>query len=299
MSNPLLVEGILEDVAVSRWILTAIAAAVLVACGSSDEPVALSATISTQPTETPRSAATPTPTDVPLTPSPTATPVPQPDIWASRLAIPSLGIDAVVQESEVVPVTNTGGGGGGSGSRTPLQCTSPPETGSFFQVTATVEAEATPESGGATTFSVPSSGIATPRDAFDHLRNRSWIFGHSRWQGVPGLFFVLPGIEVGDELFLDGVDRLTGEPIENQRFVVTGIYLSDTADGAALVSGEDIGASGAALVILQTSVRERGENRPWILDRDTVLAKAENVVRGDIDDPCKYLLLFVVAELEE
>ena len=133
-------------------------------------------------------------------------------------------------------------------------------------------------------------------DAFDHLQHRSWIFGHSRWQGVPGLFFALQGIERGDPLLVDGIDRLTEEPISGARFVVTGIYLSDTSAGGALVAGDRIGALGTPLVILQTSVRESGANRPWILDREIVLDKAENAVEGDLDDPCKYLLLFVVAE---
>lgn len=149
---------------------------------------------------------------------------------------------------------------------------------------------------GATTLTVPNEGIATPEDAFDYLQHRSWIFGHSSWQGIPGLFFALQRIELGDELIVDGVDRLTGEPIDDARFVVSGIYLTDRDSGGVLVAGDRIGAPGTPLVILQTSVRETGANRPWILDRDTVLDKAENLVDGDVDDPCRYLLLFVVAE---
>ena len=38
-----------------------------------------------------------------------------------------------------------------------------------------------------------------------------------------------------------------------------------------------------------------GGGRPWILDRELLLSKAENIVEGDLDDPCKYLLLFVTA----
>jgi hypothetical protein len=48
-------------------------------------------------------------------------------------------------------------------------------------------------------------------------------------------------------------------------------------------------------VILQTSARESGANKAWILNRQTVMAKARNIVAGDVDDPCKYLLLFVLA----
>ena len=34
---------------------------------------------------------------------------------------------------------------------------------------------------------------------------------------------------------------------------------------------------------------------PWILDREPLLAKAEVLVEGDLDDQCTYLLLFVTA----
>ncbi|MDA0269538.1 MAG: hypothetical protein O2798_05295 [Chloroflexi bacterium] len=44
-------------------------------------------------------------------------------------------------------------------------------------------------------------------------------------------------------------------------------------------------------------MREWGADRPWILDRARVMATATNVVEGDLEDPCKYLLLFVIARL--
>jgi hypothetical protein len=48
-------------------------------------------------------------------------------------------------------------------------------------------------------------------------------------------------------------------------------------------------------VILQTSVRTCGGETPWLLDRETVVAKATNVVEGDLGDPASTLLLFVIA----
>ena len=49
------------------------------------------------------------------------------------------------------------------------------------------------------------------------------------------------------------------------------------------------------VVILQTSVREEGAGKQWLLNQQTVLSRAQNVIEGDINDPCKYLLLFVFA----
>ena len=146
---------------------------------------------------------------------------------------------------------------------------------------------------------MPNQGIATPAEALEGLENKLWIFGHSRWAGVPGLFFALQDLGPGGEVLVDGVDRVTGEVLVAQRYVVTGLYLTDTDSGETFLNAAGASETPAApIVLLQTSVRERGANRPWILDRSTVLAKAENLVQGDLDDPCKYLLLFVTAEAE-
>lgn len=176
-----------------------------------------------------------------------------------------LEIDADVQGSQIVPYTGT----------TPAGCPPPTST---------------------TTLTVPSHGIATPDETWEGVERKSWIYGHSRWLGEPGLFSTLPALSVGDELFVDGFDRVTGEAVANRRFVVEGFYLSDTESGSTLVnaaSPEEIPSR--AQVILQTSVRERGAGKAWILDRETVLSKAETRLDGDLDDPCKYLLFFVVA----
>jgi hypothetical protein len=187
---------------------------------------------------------------------------------ATRLVIPAIGVD-----SELLP-------------------------------TATVPSDYVPEPGcppapdDAETLEVPNQGIATPAESIEELGNKIWIFGHSRWAGVPGLFFGLQDVGPGDEVLVDGVDRVTGEALAGLRYVVNGIYLADTESGGAFLYADDASETPPEpVVVLQTSVRERGD-RPWILDRATVLAKAENLVQGDLDDPCKYLLLFVTAEAE-
>lgn len=225
------------------------------ACGASD-----GAPATATPAVTPVATASASPD-----PTAEATEVaPVPDIRATRLRIPSVGIDAPVGESQVVPND------------------APPPPG------------CEPAPPGQTTLTVPPQGIVTPVDSFEGLEGRAWIFGHSRWQGEPGLLFALPGLQVGDELLVDGVDRQTGETVIEQRYIVEGIYLADRDSGHALVTGE---AAAAPSVILQTSVRESGEGRPWIFDRASLTASASNLVEGDLDDPCKYLLLFVVARL--
>ena len=185
------------------------------------------------------------------------------DIRASRLVIPSLNIDARVQSSRVALDTSTPAPG----------CPARPP--------------------GEETFTVPDQGIATPERAIEGLEYRAWIFGHSRWQNQPGLFFGLQDLNPGDELFVDGLDRRTDEPIVRRRFVVDGLYLTDIDSGGALVAAN---TPTRPVVILQTSVREDGPNRQWLLNAEKVLAKSRNMVEGDMNDPCKYLLLFVFAQ---
>jgi len=209
------------------------------------------------------------------TPSPSATavggatdpePTPAPlDLLASRLAIPALGIDSPVQVSEVVADT------------------SPPTPG------------CPGTGGGGETLTLPEQGIATPRDSMEGLQNKAWIFGHSRWMSQPGLFFALQDVNLGDEVFVDGVDRKTGSPIVNRRFVVDSIYLTDIDSGTRLVEESVADLPSRALVLLQTSAREDGASKQWLLNQQKVEAKSRNLVAGDLNDPCKYLLLFVLA----
>ena len=189
------------------------------------------------------------------------------DIRAARLTIPALNLDAPVGTSDASPDTST----------PPPGCPAPPP--------------------GQETFTVPNHGIVTPAEHFDGLENKAWIFGHSRWQNVPGLFYGLQDLNRGDELFVDGIDRESGAPITRRRFVVDNIYLADIASGGDLVTADTASEIPAApVVILQTSAREDGVGKQWLLDRSKVTAKAVNVVEGDLNDYCKYLLLFVFAK---
>jgi hypothetical protein len=216
----------------------------------------------------PPAASTDTPSDLPATTE--ATPTPEAvrlNIRPTRLTIPSLNIDTEVQVSRMIPVTSQG--------VPPPGCPQPAPSEQ--------------------TLTVPDYGVATPLDSMEGLENRAWIFGHSRWLNQPGLFFGLPNINHGDEVIIDGVDRATGEAIEGKRFVVDAIYLTDTN------SGQDVFFSGVPakpLVMLQTSVREDGAGKQWLFSQERLLAKATNVVKGDLNDPCKYLLLFVIATAE-
>ncbi len=133
-------------------------------------------------------------------------------------------------------------------------------------------------------------------DALEGLENKAWIFGHSRWQNQPGVFGSLENLDIGDELFVDGTDRATGEAISRRRFVIDGIYLTDIDAGGKLVTANSLAEMPAKpIVILQTSVREDGVNKQWILNQQRVMAKSQDLIEGDINDPCKYLLLFVFA----
>ncbi|MEI6136974.1 MAG: hypothetical protein WCQ48_06115 [Chloroflexota bacterium] len=226
------------------------------ACGPRQAP---------SPRESPTATASASPTSTAVA-SPTPRPVPV-DIRVTRLAIPSINIDSPVQGSQVVPSTSVPTPG----------CPARPV--------------------GEETFTVPNYGIVTPEGVVEGLAGKSWIFGHSRWQNQPGILYSLQDISVGDELFVDGVDRGTGQPVAHRRFVVDGIYLTDIDSGGEVVA--KAGASTAApkpVVILETSVREDGANKQWLLNQQKVLTRARNVIDGDVNDPCKYLLLFVVAQ---
>lgn len=195
-----------------------------------------------------------------------ATPV-RLDLRATRLTIPSLGIDVEVQGSRIVPADGTPVPG----------CPPPPP--------------------GGTTFTVPDQGVTTPVDAVEGLENKAWLFGHSRWLGEPGVLFRLQDLNVGDELFVEGIDRATGRPVARQRFTVSALYLADIDSGGTLVTAPSAAeVPPRPVVVLQTSAREDGAGKPWILDQRKVTAKSRNVVDGDLNDPCKYLLLFVFAQ---
>jgi hypothetical protein len=221
----------------------------------------------------PTNTVMPSPTPLP----PTSTPVPSErrDIKPTHLSIPSLSIDESVQPEQIVQ--------GSAGH--PPGC--PP-----------YKHEADFEAGGWTTVAVPQHGVATLDEATETVtENKAWVFGHSRWQGTPNTLFSLQDINIGDEVILDGVDRNTGEQYIGLHFKVTGIYIADVDSGADLLnawSPDQIPMRPE--VIMNTSARENGADKQWILDRNEVTAKATNVLDGDIDDPCKYLELWVIAE---
>jgi len=212
------------------------------------------------------------PTNTPLPPTPTAIPTPTPiptlrkDILASHLSIPAIGIDSAVGLSQTIPYEDH-----------PLP--------------------GCPKDDSTTTLTVPNSGIVTPASNEKGLENKAWIFGHSRYASVPQLFFALQNINVGDEVFVDGTDRATQEKLTHQRFVVSKIYIADSDSGGDLLGADTPDQiPHFPEVILQTSIREDGGGKPWLLDRAKLEAKAQTVVKGDIEDRCKYLLLFVIAD---
>lgn len=233
--------------------LALLAAAGLLVLGCSDESSDPVRTRSPAAAVAPIVAATST-----ASPSPVSTPARS--LLVTHLVIPALGIAADVEASGLVPA-----------GAAPPGCP--------------------PVEPGTETFAVPARGIATPAEPIDGVV--AWIFGHSRWQGDPGLFSSLIDLARGDELLLDGADRDSGDVVNGRKAVVESLYLVDMQSGRQLLA--DLADESPSRVILQTSVREHGPGRPWIFDRDTVLARTTNLVAGDLDDPCRYLLLFVVA----
>jgi hypothetical protein len=213
-------------------------------------------------------SATPTPEPSP-TVVPTATPVPvvRRDIRVTRLVIPALQIDSPVQPSYVVP---------NPPSAAPAGC--PPDPGDE-------------------TLTVPNQGIATPDLPLEGTENKVWIFGHSRYLSARGLLFSLEDISLGDEVRVDGLDRASGAPVDQAPFRVTGIFIADKDSGEELLFADDeTEMPKKPQVVLQTSIREQGAGKQWILSQAKLQAKATNLVQGDLADPCKYLLLYVVAE---
>jgi hypothetical protein len=233
------------------------------ACGSGDGGNGV--TISTTAAPPAATAVPPTATPPPPTPTPV---IVRRDIFADHLVIPSLKIDAPVQPSQTIPYVDT-----------PLPgC--PGDTKSTD------------------TLVVPTSGVATPAKGEEGLENKAWIFGHSRYLGAPQTFFALQNINIGDEVIIDGKDRATNARVTNQRFIINRIYITDTDSGGELLSSDSPEQiPHMPQVILQTSVRESGAGKQWILDRDRLTAKAKVQVDGDINDPCKYLLMFAFGDL--
>lgn len=138
---------------------------------------------------------------------------------------------------------------------------------------------------------VPNHGVVTPGPRILSMENKVWIMGHSSWQGVPQDMFSLQNINIGDEVILDVQDRESREPYNNVRFTIQDLVVTDISGGGKLLNnGEE--APIFPYLMMQTSVRENGEGKKWILDRDLLMSKARIFIEGSIDDPSKYLLLF-------
>lgn len=192
------------DATVAASSPTATAGASATVTGTATEAATASATATaTVPTTVTATATTTAVTTATAAPTvTTATPAPASlGIRATRLQIPSQNLDAEVVLSYTTPDTGAPYPG----------CAAPPPGGQ--------------------TLTVPNFGIATPQQAFAGLEHVAWIFGHSRWQGAPGLLMVLQYLGHGDVLLVDGIDRATGDAVERRRYVVEGIYLADRDSG--------------------------------------------------------------------
>lgn len=149
-----------------------------------------------------------------------------------------------------------------------------------------------------------SKGVFTPKDNLLGLENKSWIFGHSSHQYVPGkhtpdLLYDLADLNIGDEIYIDGVDRENKFDLGRLRYVVSRIVLIDKS-GALHVLGNPNGKiPNVPRLLIQTSVRQDKPGADWLppIPKEVLEKKAEVIVEGDIDDPAKYLLLFVMANL--
>jgi hypothetical protein len=141
---------------------------------------------------------------------------------------------------------------------------------------------------------VPASGIVSPNHLLgDHSVNNVWILGHSRWHKVPQLLYTLANLDAGDVIELGGVDQATGRELQPLTFDAERLVLADTETTAELVYSA---TPTTPRLVIQTSARQTWDP-DWILDRDTVLRKADVDLAGGMDDLSTYLLLLVTATL--
>lgn len=156
------------------------------------------------------------------------------------------------------------------------------------------EAVATKDKDGRYDVSVPNYGIATPPEGVDNLPNVSWIYGHSFYKGR-GIFASLDKLEPGDQIYLNGKIEDSGEKVNDVRFIVDHLYLADKESGGVLAVNLNNNTDRPVLLI-QTSVRENNSTK-WLFNRNEIMSRTINTVVGDLDDPKKYLLLFVGATI--
>lgn len=144
----------------------------------------------------------------------------------------------------------------------------------------------------------PETGIATPIEFPSYLSNTTYIFGHSRQKGIPQLFNSLSETEIGDVITIDdGVNRLTGGYVENFNYQVAdrGIIVADMEAASKIIFSV---RQRIPRIILQTSLKQSGENATFLMDFNKLQKKALLDTKRDLDDPKSYLLLLVIGELQ-
>jgi hypothetical protein len=143
---------------------------------------------------------------------------------------------------------------------------------------------------------VPESGLVSPNHLLgDQTVNNIWILGHSRWRRVPQLLYTVADLNVGDPITVTGRDLATDSEMAPLTFEVDRLILVDVE-----LAGREIYEAPRKIprLIIQTSVRQLYDPE-WILDRAVLEAKAEVAVTTSVDDLSRYLLLLVVAEVQE
>lgn len=145
---------------------------------------------------------------------------------------------------------------------------------------------------------VPEQGIATPNGSIGKTdTNNIWIYGHSRWMGIPQLLYSLKDINLGDLITIDG-QMIPQQKTSKLNFTVDKILLEDRESAIKEINDEK---PNLPRLIIQTSVRENGTDstgnaKPWIFNRNAIEKKAQSKIEGEINDPSKYLFLFVIAQ---
>lgn len=143
--------------------------------------------------------------------------------------------------------------------------------------------------------SVPDFGIATPPEGIDNLPNVTWIYGHSSYKGEKGIFASLDRLEIGDPVYLDGRIEGSSQKFKGIRFLVDNFYLADKESGRKLTAHIN-NTSEKPVLLMQTSVRE-DKSQKWLFKKEDIISKTTNTIDGDVDDPDKYILLFVSATI--
>lgn len=140
-------------------------------------------------------------------------------------------------------------------------------------------------------FIAPPEGIATANNVLGRGNNNTiWIYGHSRLNGIPQTFYGLQDLKPGEKIVIDGDDITRDRILEGLEFEVEDRVLGDMTSGEKLIFS---GGTRYPRVVLQTSVRESGD-KPWIFNRVKIENSTVSIIEDSVDNPSKYLLLFIV-----